>query len=97
MTLKFHEYKSHILINDIDINEKVVSNNFAFDKQDFEYFIGYKDNKKIKPLCIFFPEMNAYRIDLDETECMSFLMRDKEFLEKHNEIWEKVSNIIKEN
>ena len=36
MTLKFHEYKSHILINDKDINEIVVSNNFAFDKQDFE-------------------------------------------------------------
>ena len=46
MTLKFHQYKSHILINDIDINEIVVSNKFAFDKQDFEYFIGYKDNKK---------------------------------------------------
>ena len=39
--------------------------------------------------------MNAYRIDLDETECMSFLMKDKEFLEKYNETLEKVGNIIK--
>ena len=90
---KFHQYKSSISINEIDINNIVVSNKFSFDKQDFEYFIGCKDNKKIKPFCIFFPETNAYRIDLDETECRSFLMRDKEFLEKYNEILENVSNI----
>ena len=30
----------------------------------------------------------------DGTECMSVLMKDKEFLEKYNEIWEKVSNKI---
>ena len=44
---KFHQYKSPILIKDIDINERVLSNKFPFDKQDFEYFIGYKDNKKL--------------------------------------------------
>ena len=38
---------------------------------------------------------NAYRMDLDETECTSFSMKDKEILEKYNEIWEKVSNILK--
>ena len=44
---KFHQYKSPILIKDIDINERVLSNKFPFGKQDFEYFIGYKDNKKL--------------------------------------------------
>ena len=38
----------------IDINEKIVSNEFSFDKQDFKYFIGYKHNKEIRPLCILF-------------------------------------------
>ena len=33
--------------------------------------------KKIKPSCIIFPETKAYRIDLDETECKSFLVKDK--------------------
>ena len=47
-----------------------------YEFHQFKYFIGYKGNKKIKPLCIFFPETNLYRIDLDETECMSFLMKD---------------------
>ena len=44
---KFHQYESPILIKDIDINERVLSNKFPFGKQDFEYFIGYKDNKKL--------------------------------------------------
>ena len=47
-----------------------------YEFHQFKYFIGYKDNKKIKALCVFFQEANVYRIDLDETECMSFLMKD---------------------
>ena len=57
---EFYQYKSPILINDIDINEIVVFSKFPFCKQDFKYFIGYKDNKEIRPLCIFFPEMSIY-------------------------------------
>ena len=51
---KFHQYKSLILINNIDINEIAVSNKFLFSKQDFKYFLGYKDNQEIKLLRIFF-------------------------------------------
>ena len=40
----FNQYKSPILINEIDIDKIVVSNKFPFGKQDFKYFIGYKDN-----------------------------------------------------
>ena len=39
-----------------------------------------------------FPETSAYWIDSDETEWMPFLTKDKEFLEKHNKIWEKKCN-----
>ena len=41
---KFHQHKSPILINTIDVNKIVVSNKFPFGKQGFKYFIGYKDN-----------------------------------------------------
>ena len=47
---KFHQHKSPISISNIDINKLVVANKFLFDKQNFKYFIGYKDNKKIRPL-----------------------------------------------
>ena len=40
---KFHQHKSPFLINN---NKRVVSNKVPFCKQDFKYFIGYKDAKK---------------------------------------------------
>ena len=42
----FHQYESPISMNNTDINKIVVSKKFPFDKKDFKYFIGYKDNKK---------------------------------------------------
>ena len=54
---RFHEYKSLILINNIDNNKIVVLNKFPFDKQGLKHFIGLKDNKRIRPLCKFFLEM----------------------------------------
>ena len=44
---KFHQNKSLISINSLDINKIVVSNKLPLDKEDFKYFIGYKDSKKI--------------------------------------------------
>ena len=44
---EFHEHKSPISINNIDINKIVVSNKLHFGKQDFKYFIGYKDVKNV--------------------------------------------------
>ena len=35
------------MINEIDINEKVVSYKLPFGKQGFKYFIDYKDDKKL--------------------------------------------------
>ena len=53
------------MINSID-TKIVVSNKLSFSIQDFKYFIGYKDNKKIKPLCLFSLEANVYIIDFNE-------------------------------
>ena len=83
------------MINDVDINGIVVSNKFPFGKQDFKYFIGYKDNKEIRPLCIFFPEMCIYKRYSDKTICMDFMIKDENLFDKCMIIWEKVSNIIK--
>ena len=74
----------------IDIDKIVVSNKVSSGKKAFKYFICYKD-AKIRPLCIFLPEMSAYRRDFDETKYMSFLIKNDE-LEEHNEIRENVKN-----
>ena len=39
--------------------------------------------------------MSAYRRNFDKTKCMYFLLKDEKLLEKYNEVWKKVSNIIK--
>ena len=92
---KFHRYKSPILIDYIDINKIVVSNKISYGKNDFKYFIGYKDAKRIRPLCILLPKISAYRRNFDKTKCVSFLTKDEKLLEKYNEIWKKVSSITK--
>ena len=72
-----------------------MSNKVPFGKEGFKYFIGYKDAKKIKTLCIFLPKMIAYRENFDETKYTSFLIEDDELLEKYDENWGKVKNSLK--
>ena len=84
------------MINNLDINKVIVSNAFTFSKQDFNYYIGYKDNKEIRPLCIFFPEMSKYKRYSNKTKYMYFMIEDEKSCDKYIKIWEKFSNIIKE-
>ena len=65
---KFTYHKNLILIYDIDINKIIVSNKVSFGERGFKYFIGYKDNKKVRLLCIMLPKMTAYKINFDETK-----------------------------
>ena len=93
---KFHQNKSHISINDIDINKIVVSNKLPFGKRDFKYLIGNKDSEKNRPLCIFRPQMIIYKRHFDENRRIYFLIKEEKVKYiKYMEISEKVRNIIK--
>ena len=83
------------MINSIDINKIVVSNKFSSGKQDFEYFIGYKDSKKIRPLCIFWPQMILYKRNFDENRHIHFIIKEEIVFIKYREILESVGSIIK--
>ena len=72
---KFHQNKSPVLKNDIDINKIIVSNKCPFGKEGFKYFIGYKDPEKIRPLCIFPPQMIIYKRNFDENRGIYFLIK----------------------
>ena len=39
--------------------------------------------------------MSTYRRNFDETKYMTFLIKYNKLQEKYNQIWDKVSNIIK--
>ena len=77
---QFHQYKSPVSVNDIDTNKIVVYNKIPFGKQDFKYFIAYEDNKEIRPLCIFFPEMSICKRCSDKIKCMHFMIKDEKKL-----------------
>ena len=91
----FHQHKRPISMKSIDINKKVSSNKVPFGQKRFNYFIGYKDAKKVRPLCIFLPKTSACRRYFDKTKYMSSLIKDDELLKKYNYIWEKVKNSVK--
>ena len=44
-------------------NQTGVSNKVSFGKKNSKYFIGYKDDKKNRPLYMFFTKMSTYRRD----------------------------------
>ena len=77
---KFHPNKSPISINHTDINKIGVANKLLFGKQGFKYFIGYKNPEKIRPLCIFCPQMIIYNRNFDENRHIDFLKKEKKFL-----------------
>ena len=55
------------MARDLGNNKVEVSNKFLFGRKSFKYLIGYKDGKKVRPLCVMLPKMSAYRRDFDET------------------------------
>ena len=74
------------------INKTVLSNKVSFSQKGLKYFISYKD-AKITPSITFLPaNMSTYRRYFDEIKYRSFSGKDHEFLEKYNDIWEKVKN-----
>ena len=52
----------------------LLSNKVYFGKKDIDYFIGYRDGKKVRPLSVMLPKMGAHRKNFDETKYMYFLI-----------------------
>ena len=59
--INFINTKNPILISDVNFNKIIVSNKVPFGKKGFKYFIGYKDDRKVRPLCIILSKITAYR------------------------------------
>ena len=84
---ELNRYKSAIFMKNIAIIKIVVSNQFPFNKQDFKNFIGYKDKKYIRPLCIFFHEKSIYNRHSDKTNCIYFMKKDGIIFDKYITAW----------
>ena len=94
---KFHRYRSPIYLEDIDIENVLVSNKIFSGGNNYKYFIGYFcGNYKIKPLHVILPKSIAYvKIYDGLNKWMYFLIVDDDLLNKYNTVWDKVSAHIK--
>ena len=82
-------------VEDIDINNILVSKKESYDsKYSLKYFIGYKGDDVIRPLCIKLPQMIGYVKCFDSNKIMSFKVTDNKLLKKYNKIWQRLSNLL---
>ena len=95
---EFHKSKQPIDLDLVNADQIVVSDKFKHSDAAFNYFIGYKWGEIIKPLCIILPQMSGYLKYLENGgKSMSFLIKDEMFLNKYNEIWDKIKKILNTN
>ena len=93
----FYKYKSLILLEDVHMNNTLVSNTVFSGEESYKCFIGclYHDYK-ITPFHIMLPKMNRYvKGYVGQTKLIQFLIEDDGLLKKYSTIWEKVSSDIK--
>ena len=70
--------KEFITFDDIEIGKqkfhcpKSPINWFSFGKKSFDYFIDYKNNKRIRSLCLMLLKVSAYRRNFHESRYMAF-------------------------
>ena len=61
---KSQNQKYPTLMDSVDIDKIIVSNNVSC-KKSYEYFLGYKDDENIIPLCIMLTQMSEILMKLN--------------------------------
>ena len=73
----------------------VTCDKFKRSDEGFKYFIGYQDNEILKPLCIILLQMSGYIKQFKNGgKNMSFMVKDVSALNKYNEIWDKIKEML---
>ena len=74
---KFHKSKQSIDLKSVNVDQIVVSDKLKHSDDGFKYFLGYKDGKIFKPLCIILPQMIlSYLILLMHYTCIACITID---------------------
>ena len=55
-----------------------MSSKESFGKKSFRFFVGYKDDEKVKQLCKVPPKLSEYSKVFIKTKHMYFLIKDNE-------------------
>ena len=92
---EFHKSKQPINLDLANVDQIVVPDKFKHSDDDFKYFIGYREGKIVKLLCIILPQMSGYiKYFENGGKNMSFMIKNDMCLHKYNEIWNKIKNTL---
>ena len=92
---KFHKFKQPIDLDLVNVDQIVISDKFKHNDDGFKYLIGYKEGENVKPLCIILPQVSGYIKHFENGgKNMSFDIKDDDVLDKYNEIWHKIKEIL---
>ena len=92
---EFHKSKQAINLDLVNVDQIVISDKFKHSDDGFKYFIGYKEDEIVKPLCIILPQMSGYiKCFENGGKNMPFVIKDDDVLDKYNEIWNKIKKTL---
>ena len=92
---EFHKSKQPIDLDLVNVDQIVVSDKFKHCDDGFKYFIGYKEDEIVKPLCIILPQMTGYlKYFKNEGKNLSFIIKGDMWLNKYSEIWDKIKETL---
>ena len=88
---EFHKCKQPEDLASVNVDQTVIPSKFKHSDEGFKYFIGYKKDEIVRPLCIILPQMNGYIKYIENgSKNMSFFIKDDDALYKYNQIWDKI-------
>ena len=88
---EFHKSKQPDDVASVNVDQIVISGKFKHSDEGFKYFIGYKKDEIVRPLCIILPQMNGYiKYFENGSKNTSFFIKDDDVLYKYNEIQDKI-------
>ena len=80
----FQKSKQPIDLDLINVDQIVMSDKFKHSDDDFKYFIGYKEDEIVKPLCIILTQMTGYiKYFENGGKNMSFMVKNDMHLDKY--------------
>ena len=86
-----HASKHPVALNLVNVNQMLISDKFEHSDKSFKYFIGYKDDNIIRPLCIILPKMSGYiKYFNNGGKNMSSMIKNNSVLIKYHEIWNRI-------
>ena len=88
--------KQAINLDLVNVDQIVVSDKFKHGDDGFKYFIGYKEGKIVKPLCIILPQMSGYiKYFVNGGKNMTSWLKNDDVLDKYNDIRDKNIETLK--